>query len=64
MKLDNGSIIALLAVFFYMLFALLFASYSYIERYASGIGMPLEEVEDEGVSKVKPQYMIYNQKYL
>lgn len=64
MKLDNGSIMALVAVFLYMFFGLLFTAYSYIERYASGIGMPLEEVPEFEESKVKPQYLIYERNYL
>jgi hypothetical protein len=64
MKLDNGSIMALIAVFIYMFLGFLFATYSYIERYSSGVGIPLEDVSEFEKSKVKPQYLIYNKNYL
>lgn len=63
MKLDKEFIIALIAVFIYMLLGLLMVGYTtHLERYrASGVGV---DDKEEVVSKVKPQYLIYNKKFM
>lgn len=62
MKSDKGFIIALIAVFIYMFLGLLIVGYTYEERYrAVGVGIDKNE---EVVSKVKPQYLIYNKNFM
>lgn len=62
MKSDKGFIIALIAVFIYMFLGLLIVGYGYEERYRSaGVG---NDENEEVVSKVKPQYLIYNKNFM
>lgn len=62
MKSDKGFIIALIAVFIYMFLGLLIVGYTYEERYrAAGVGI---DENEEVVSKVKPQYLIYNKNFM